>query len=58
MKENRVQPAGQWSQHQVRVRGDRIMRSVNGAIVSEVSGIGLRQGDIGLEAEGYMIAFR
>jgi hypothetical protein len=34
------------------------MRKVNGAIVSEVSGIGLRQGDIGLEAEGYATAFR
>ena len=36
----------------------RITLSVNGVVVNEMSGIGLRRGYIGLEAEGYEITFR
>jgi len=58
MKENRVKPAGEWNSYEVRAQGDKVTLTVNGAVVSEVSGIALRHGYIGLEAEGYEITFR
>jgi hypothetical protein len=58
MKENRVKPAGEWNHYQIRVQGDRISLSVNGAVVSQTSTIALRKGYLGLEAEGHEIAFR
>ena len=58
MKENRVKPAGEWNHFLIRAEGDRITLSVNGEVVNELSGVGMRRGYIGLEAEGYEIAFR
>jgi hypothetical protein len=58
MKENRVKPAGEWNHFEIRAEGDKITLSVNGAVVNELPGVGLRRGYIGLEAEGYEIAFR
>lgn len=58
MKENRVKPAGEWNNYEIRAQGDRITMLVNGAVVNELSGVGLRRGYIGLEAEGYEITFR
>jgi hypothetical protein len=58
MKENRIKPAGEWNHYEIRVQGDRIQLCVNGAPVSEIAGISLRKGHIGLEAEGHEIAFR
>jgi hypothetical protein len=58
MKENRIRPAGEWNHYEIRVQGDRIQLCVNGAPVSEIAGISLRKGHIGLEAEGHEIAFR
>jgi hypothetical protein len=58
VKENRIKPAGEWNHYEIRVQGDRITLSVNGAPVSEMAGVGLRRGYIGLEAEGYEITFR
>jgi hypothetical protein len=58
MKENRVKPAGEWNHYDIRAVGDRITLAVNGAVVSEVAGAGLRRGYIGFEAEGYEIAFK
>jgi len=58
MKENRVKPAGEWNLYEVRAQGDKITLSVNGMVVNEIEGIVLRQGYIGLEAEGYEVAFR
>jgi hypothetical protein len=58
MKENRVKPAGEWNHYDVRAQGDRITLAVNGAVVNELTGVGLRRGYIGLEAEGYEITFR
>lgn len=58
MKENRVKPAGEWNLYEVRAQGDKITLSVNGMVVNEIGGIALRRGYIGLEAEGYEIAFR
>jgi hypothetical protein len=58
MKENRVKPAGEWNHYEIRAQGDRIALAVNGAMVNELTGVGLRRGYIGLEAEGYEITFR
>ena len=58
MKENRIKPAGEWNHYEIRVQGDRVALSVNGAAVSEATAIALRKGYIGLEAEGHEIAFR
>lgn len=58
MTENRVKAAGEWNHFEIRAIGDRISLSVNGAVVNELTGVGLRRGYIGLEAEGYEITFR
>jgi hypothetical protein len=58
MKENRIKPAGEWNHYEIRVQGDKITLSVNGAAVSEIAGIALRKGHIGFEAEGHEITFR
>lgn len=58
MKENRVKPAGEWNHIQVQAQGDRITLNVNGEVVNEMTGVGLRRGYIGFEAEGYEITFR
>ena len=58
MKENRIKAAGEWNHYEIRVQGDKITLSVNGAAVNEMAGIALRKGYIGLEAEGHEIAFR
>jgi hypothetical protein len=58
MTANRVRPAGEWNHYEIRVRGDRITLSVNGEVVNELSGVGLRTGYIGLEAEGFEITFK
>jgi hypothetical protein len=57
-KENRIKPAGEWNLYEMRVQGDKITLSINGAVINEKTGIGMRRGYIGLEAEGYEIAFR
>lgn len=58
MTENRVKPAGEWNKYEIRAEGGAITLSVNGAPVNTVTGIALRKGYIGLEAEGFEIAFR
>jgi hypothetical protein len=58
MTANRVKPAGEWNHYEIRAEGDRISLSVNGEIVSDLTGVGLRTGYIGLEAEGYEITFK
>jgi hypothetical protein len=58
MKENRVKPAGEWNRYEIRAVGDTITLSVNGAVTSTMTGVALRKGYIGLEAEGFEIAFR
>jgi len=58
MTENRVKPAGEWNHYEVTAQDDRISLAVNGEKVSEITGIALRRGYIGLEAEGYEITFR
>jgi len=58
VKTNRVKPAGEWNHYEVRVHGDRVTLTVNGEVINEVRGIGLRRGYIGLEAEGFEITFK
>lgn len=58
MTENRVKPAGEWNRYEIRAEGGTITLSVNGAVVSTMTGVALRKGYIGLEAEGFEIAFR
>ena len=58
MKENRVKPAGEWNHFEIRAEGDRVTLSVNGEVVNELTGVGMKRGYIGLEAEGYEITFR
>lgn len=58
MKENRVKPAGEWNLYEIRAEGDTVTLSVNGAVVNTWTGVALRKGYIGLEAEGFEIAFR
>ncbi len=57
-KENRIKPAGEWNLYEIRAVGDKIALSINGAVINELTGVGMRRGYIGLEAEGYEIAFR
>ncbi len=58
MKENRVKPAGEWNTYEVTARGGALTLSVNGGVVSEFVGCGLKRGSIGFEAEGYEITFK
>jgi hypothetical protein len=58
MKENRVKAAGEWNHYEITARGDRLVLAVNGMVVNELSGVGLRRGYLGLEAEHYEVTFR
>lgn len=57
-KEDRIKPPGEWNHYEVTAQGDRITLAVNGAVVSELLGVGLKRGYIGFEAEGYEVTFR
>lgn len=58
MKENRIKPAGEWNHYEIRVQGDQVTLAVNGAVVNQWTGIALRKGYLGLEAEGHEVTFR
>ena len=58
MKENRVKPVGEWNHFDIRAQGSTISLGVNGAVVSEWTGVGLRRGYVGLEGEGFEVTFR
>jgi len=58
VKENRVKPAGEWNLYEIRAQGEKLTLSINGAVVNEFTKTGLLRGYIGLEAEGFEIAFR
>ena len=58
MKENRVKPAGEWNHYEITVQGDKVTLAINGAVVSELTGCGLRKGYLGFEAEGYEVTFK
>jgi len=56
--EQRVKPAGEWNTYEITARGDRLSLWVNGAVVSEMTGLKVRRGHVGLEAELHHIEFR
>jgi hypothetical protein len=58
MAENRVKPAGEWNEYEVRGSGKTLTLWVNGAVVSEIPSFDAVRGFIGLEAEGYLVEFR
>lgn len=58
MTENRVKAPGEWNHYEITAKDDNLKLAVNGALVSELTGVGLKRGYIGLEAEGYEITFR
>lgn len=58
MVENRVKPAGEWNVMEVYAEGDTLRIWLNGRFVSEWKGCTIRRGFLGLEAEGFEIAFR
>lgn len=58
MKENRVKPIGEWNLFQIRCVRDRITLRVNGEVVNDLTGVGMRKGYIGFEAEGFEVSFR
>lgn len=58
MKENRVKPAGEWNQYELRCRGRNLTLSVNGAVTCQFTECEIPRGHLGLEAEGYRIEFR
>lgn len=58
MKENRVKAAGEWNHYEITAHGDQLVLAVNGMVVNELSGVGLKRGYLGLEAEGFEVTFR
>jgi hypothetical protein len=58
MIENRVKPAGEWNVMEVSGEGGTLKIWLNGKVVSEWTGTAVTRGFIGLEAEGFEIAFR
>lgn len=57
-KEPRVKPPGQWNAYELTGRGDTLTLWVNGAVVSRLTGLQVRRGRVGLEAELHHIEFR
>jgi len=53
-----VKPAGEWNTYEITGKGDRLILWVNGAVVSELTGLRVRRGRIGLEAELHHMEFR
>lgn len=58
MTENRVKAPGEWNHYEITAKDDNLKLAVNGAVASELPGVGLRRGYIGFEAEGYEVTFR
>jgi hypothetical protein len=58
MAENRVKPAGDWNVYEIRAAARTVTLWVNGAVVNEFTECEVPRGHVGLEAEGYRIAFR
>jgi hypothetical protein len=58
VKDMRVKPAGEWNTLEITARGKTLSLWVNGAVTCQFDNCGLAQGYLGLEAEGYRIAFR
>lgn len=57
MTENRVKPAGEWNVFNIRCVTEICTLAVNGKVVNTIH-VGVENGYIGLESEGYQIEFR
>ena len=57
MTEDRVKPAGEWNTYDIRCVGDTCTLAVNGKVVNTAK-VGLAEGYVGLESEGYQITFK
>lgn len=57
MTENRIKPPGQWNTFDIRCVDRTCTLAVNGEVVNTLQ-VGVDQGYVGLEAEGYSIDFR
>jgi hypothetical protein len=57
-RDQRVKPAGEWNVYEVTARGDTLTSWVNGAVVSELRGVRVLRGHVGLEAEYHHVEFR
>lgn len=57
MKVNRVKPVGQWNVYDIRCVSDTCTLAVNGEVVNTTK-VGINKGYVGLESEGYSIAFK
>jgi hypothetical protein len=53
-----VNPPGQWNVYEITGRGDTLTLWANGSVVSELKGLKVRRGRVGLEAELHHIGFR
>jgi len=56
--EKRVKPPGQWNVYEITGRGDTLILWANGAVVSQLKGLRVQRGRVGLEAELHHIEFR
>ncbi len=57
MTENRVKPAGQWNNYDIRCVADTCTLAVNGKVVNTIH-VGVEKGYVGLESEGFQIEFK
>jgi hypothetical protein len=58
LKAQRVKPAGQWNTYEITCRGKSMILWVNGAVTNEWNACLVPEGYIGVEGEGWKIAFR
>ncbi len=58
MAKSRVKPAGEWNTFEITCQGTDMTLWVNGASTNEWHDCEVKQGYVGLEAEGYRIEFR
>lgn len=56
--EQRGKSAGEWNVYEFSFDGPRLTLWINGAVTAEWNECAVRQGYIGLEAEGYLIEFK
>jgi hypothetical protein len=58
MTAQRGRPPGEWNTYEMTVQGPKVSLWVNGETIGSLEPVGLAQGHVGLEAEGFYIEFR
>lgn len=58
MKAERVRPPGEWNTYEMTAEGSKVALWVNGETIGFIEPVGLAEGHVGLEAEGFYIEFR